>query len=182
MKKEDRKIWLFALLLIVSTLFILLTIIKQSRDKNNIWKSYDEFNYADVFLNATLVNDRTIYWSLEDIISDFVSSYTIEEVYNSETESSITYEDYYNALSENYRKFLGKERYLEVSSSFLKKFMIENEYEGASMESSGLIDSVYSVEENVYLCNLTSKIKESSGYIVIGLNPEEKSFSIMYME
>ena len=183
MKKEDKKIWLYALILVVIVLLILLRIFKNNANKDNLWYDYDEFSYANAFLKATRVEDRTIYWALDDIVSQFVDSYMSSgKTYGDVDESTITYEDYYYALYEGYQNHLGKDGYMELAKAFLEKFMIENEMEFASMESNGLIDSVYMIQENVYMCDLTSKIKQTSAYIVIKLDPQDTSFEIMYME
>lgn len=182
MKKEDKKIWLFALVLVLILLIILVSIFNKNASKDNLWQDYSKFSYADAYLNATKVQDRTIYWTLDKIISDYIGSYSSDVTYDNIGDNNVTYEDYYDALYEGYQKYLKKEGYLETAKNFLQKFMIQNDVEAYSMETEGLIDSIYMVEENIYLCNLSSKIQQTNAYIIIGLNTDNLSFKIMYME
>lgn len=183
MKNEDKKIWLFALVLLVVILGIILGIIRNNANEKILWYNYEKFSYADLFLRAKKVEDREVYWTINDIIADFVSSYVKPgETYNDASTMPATYEDYYNVLYENYRDHLGKKGYLEVSKTFLEKFVIRNDIEAASIKSYDIIDSIYLVEENIYLCNLSCDTNNTKAYIVLKLNSDEKTFEIMYME
>lgn len=181
MEREDKRIILFALVLVVIILGILLFIINRSEARKSLWNNYDDLTYADIFLEATLVEDRGIYWALDDIVSKFIESSLSDELDLSA--NTVNYKDYYEVLYDNYKKHLGKNGYDKVATNFFSKFVASETIEETTVESTNLIDAIYLVDEDTYLCNLTSKIKQDVfASIVIRLNTDTKSFEIMYIE
>ena len=134
----------------------------------------------DLISSATLTYERSIYYTLEDIITNFISSYNIRN-FDSNVSS---YEEYYEVLNDSYKYRLGKEQYLKLSQSFFKHF----EFLSDGMDpttvyvSQNIIRSIYDLGEDRYVCKLSVYGKEDYGYIGIKLNPSKKSYEIFYLE
>lgn len=169
----------FLVVVIVFT-FVLQTIFTQ---KNNI--NYKEQNGQELFKSGYVYDDREVYWILNDIIYTFVSSYEDELVYsNTDEKNNDNYnrEEFYTVLSDEYKKVLSKNKYLEVSKNMLNKFVIGNR----NVRKNNFIAEVRKLNvkeyaDNMYICKLNTENQEDS-YIGIKLIPSTKSYSIFYLE
>ena len=171
-KRVDSKLMLFTLVLVLITLLLLNYFLENNRT-DGIW-NYKELTTADsiIYLGEE-TKDRTTYYILESIVKDYLNSY-VNTYSESINENKIMYEDYYNYLSKNYKKFLNKTEYIEISKNFWEKFYVktQSEYEVSDhMDSNG-----------VYLCKLESSYTGKTGYIAIALQKTTNSYTIVYIE
>lgn len=155
-------------------LWLATSIIQMVTNQNHI--DYPKAD-ADYFLEqGTEVLDREIYWTLNDIISQYIHSYRFTEGGDGEYTPS----DYYKALSLSYQSFLGKRKYQTTATTFFKKFEIDTGEE-KNMKVTQIISSVYQMKENEYFCQL-SGTNDQVAYIGILLKPHEEKFEIFYIE
>ena len=70
---------------------------------------YKKTDITDLLIFSSTVKDRDIYWNLDGIVTEFISSY------KSGTNKDIKETKYYyNALDPDYKKYLGKKKYNEI--------------------------------------------------------------------
>lgn len=165
--------------LILAICFLLIIIVLLWISKQIFNK--DEFDYRkithDDFIYSGLINtDRQIYWSLNEIISNILNSYK-----NIGKEEGIKPEDYYDVLSEDYKEYLGKRKYKKLINEFLQKFVVKNSYT-TTIKTSRIIENVYYLNNNRYICELSTASEENKAYIGITLNTSNKTYNIFYIE
>lgn len=165
--------------LILAICFLLIIIVLLWISKQIFNK--DEFDYRkithDDFIYSGLINtDRQIYWSLNEIISNILNSYK-----NIGKEEGIKPEDYYDVLSEDYKEYLGKRKYKKLINEFLQKFVVKNSYT-TTIKTSRIIENVYYLDNNRYICELSTASEENKAYIGITLNTSNKTYNIFYIE
>ena len=99
--------------------------------------------------------------------------------------NNISYVDYYQALDEDYQKYLGKSNYLKVAQEFFDKFRIKNIEGGidSTIKANGNIDRYYkSYDSDRYICILNTVTGETYGYIGIELNTNKNTYKIFYLK
>lgn len=176
-KRVDSKLTLFTLVLVLIALLLLNYLLSNSRD-NGIW-DYDKItSLKDIMYQGEKVTDRETYYVLETIIYDYLDSYIVD----SSDKDNITYEDYYNFLTENYRKHLNKKGYKEVAGEFLNKFYINMDSDYEAMYKYQLLKEIYLLDENVYVCKLQSKRNNETAYIALRVDKAQMTFNIVYIE
>lgn len=185
----NNKTLLVILSLVLVLLIIFNVIFKSERNKDNI--NYGKITAQDLIYGATEVKDRKLYFTLESIISKYILSYddAVDSNNNKvdlEINSDYSYKDYYEALNEDYKKYLDKEGYIKVAKFFLDKFFIESVGENIEiqyfMDTNQLIQGVYEIDENMYICRLYSSYNKTEGYIGIYLDEENTQFQIFIIE
>ena len=173
-KEIDSKLWLLTSVLVLIVL-LLFNYLFKGNSTDPIW-NYKEITSA---INLTYlgekIDDRKIYYTLENIVDDYVNSYIVNE-------DKSSYKYYYQYLREDYKKYLGKKKYYEVSESFLKKFYININSDYEKMDTSQLIKQVYLFDNNVYLCILEGRYKKETGYFAVMLNESSNTYNIVYIE
>ena len=176
-KKIDSKLLLVTLVLVLIALLLLNKLMESNRT-DEIWNYKEITTAANITYLGERITDREIYYTLENIINQYLDSYINK--YNDE--DKITYKDYYNYLSENYKKYLSQKEYLAVAEKFLNKFYINIESDYESMYKYQILKQIYKFDNNVYLCKLECKRNGEVGYIAFQINESELIFNIMYIE
>lgn len=138
---------------------------------------YKNTDSMDLLISSSEINDRNIYWNLNEIISQFINSY--QSSFNNEIKD-LDY--YYGALDPNYKKFLGKKKYIENSNNLITKVIGENK-DVFSMLPEQLITSMYRLDDydNAYLCKLTTVNETEEAYIGIILDTDHNKYNIFYI-
>lgn len=137
---------------------------------------YNNLNSSDLIESGYITNDRTVYWSLNEIISNILSSYK-----NAGEGDSIAPSDFYSALTEEYREYLGKSKYNKLINSFLEKFIINNSYT-TTIKTTRIINEIYYMGNYRYICELSTSSNDVKAYIGIILNQTNSTYSIFYIE
>lgn len=182
---SKQKLLFFATCLVL--LIVISTVLMSFRLGYDVIDYKKENAYTFIF-NSTEDNDRNTYWTLNSIILPFLESY--QTVENMDISDLIEYkydgyslDDYYKALDTDYKKYLGKKKYLEVSKKMMEKMVSRNE-NGFVLKKEDLIKRIYKLNlyDNAYLCELNTVDKSSTAYIGIILDTEKSKYSIFYIE
>ena len=176
-KRVDSKLLLFTLVLVLITL-LLLNFLFEGNRTDSVWNYKEITTATDVMYLGEKVTDREIYYTLETIINQYLDSYIKPKT----NEDKVMYEDYYDYLTENYRKYLSKREYKQVAEKFLNKFYININSDYEAMYTYQLLKDIYAFENNVYLCKLVSKRNNEVGYIAFQISQSELAFNIVYIE
>ncbi len=156
------------------------------KEDNNI--DYKNFNIDDILVYSTETKTREEYWILNDIIYSFLSSYNKEispnGILNIEQSSVYTRESYYKVLSNSYRKYLSKSKYMDLSKTMMEKFISYKENK-KQIKTENLIEKIFILDDfkygqNMYLCKLNTERENTTSYIGIKLL-ENNSYSIFYI-
>lgn len=160
-------------LIIIIIVFYMLKSIT-SNDEGIDYKNTDTI---DLVITSTQINDRDVYWNLNKIVSEFINSY--QSSFNKDVKD-LNY--YYGALDSNYKKFLGKKKYLESSNNLINKVVGENK-DVFTLLPDPLITKVYRLNDydNAYLCELSVKNENDEAYIGIILDTEHTKYNIFYI-
>lgn len=173
--RVDTKLLLFTLVLVLITLLLLNYFFIGNR-VDGIW-NYDEITTAtDVMYSGTKVTDRETYYTLESIVNQYMESYVEKE------DEKTNYKEYYNYLTENYKKHLGRRKYIEVAEKFLKKFYVNIDSDYEYMNTNRIVKNIYEFDNNIYLCELRSNTTNEMGYIAFQVNDSQLAFNIVYIE
>lgn len=176
-KKVDSKLLLFTLVLVLITLLLLNYLLEGNREVG-IWNYKEITTATDVIYMGQKVTDRDTYYTLETIVNQYLNSYINE---NNDDEK-IMYEDYYNYLTEGYKKHLSKKEYIEVAKNFLNKFYVNINSDYETMYTYQILKDIYDMGNNIYMCKLQSKRNNEIGYIAFQVNQSELAFNIVYIE
>ena len=172
--KQKLVLGIICLVLIIVVFSILKSVVNTSDEVID----YDNTDSIDLIISSSEINDRDIYCSLNRIISEFINTY--QSSYNDEIKD-LDY--YYNALDPNYKKFLGKKKYREVSNNLITKVM--GEEKGVfSIIPEPLITEIYRLYDydNAYICKLATKNNDNEAYIGIILDTENTKYNIFYID
>ena len=172
--KQKLALGIVCLVLIIVVFSILRSVINTSDEVID----YDNTDSIDLIISSSEINDRDIYWTLNGIISNFINTY--QSSYNDEIKD-LDY--YYNALDPNYKKFLGKKKYREVSNNLVTKVMGEDK-DIFSTIPEPLITEVYRLNDydNAYICRLATQNTYTEAYIGIILDTENTKYNIFYID
>lgn len=174
-RKVDSKLLLFTLVLVLIALLLLNHFLNKNR-VDGVW-NYKEIETAtDVMYKGERVTDRTVFYTLETIINEYLNSY----INTNNDKEKIMYDEYYNYLTESYKGYLNKKEYKEVAKNFLNKFYVDTG--DGSMYTYQLLKDIYKFDNDVYLCKLTSKRNNETGYIALQINEAKQAFKIVYIE
>ena len=173
-KRVDSKLLLITLILVLITLLLLNNFLKKGRTEE-LW-DYSSNNSASIIMYlGEKVTDRETYYTLENIVNQYLDSYIDDG-----SKEKMLYDDYYDCLTDGYKKFLGRKKYKEVAKNFLERFYININSNYETMYKQKIIKGIYKFDNNVYLCQLQRKNKDS--YIAFQLNELNESFNIVYIE
>lgn len=170
---KQRLVLLITFLVLIVIVFYFLKDITSEREGID----YKNTEVIDLLTSSYEINERDVYWNLDKIISEFIYSYKSE--FNDQINDL---EYYYGALDPNYKKFLRKKKYIEISNNLITKVLGENKDMFATL-SSDFITSVYRLDEydNAYLCKLKTVNSTEEAYIGIVLDTEHKKYNIFYI-
>ena len=164
--------------IVVLLILILITYIAFSVAKST---DYSKIQPSDYILKYEIQTDRKTYWILETIVSNYIYSSRYDET----TKNDVSYVDYYDDLDSEYKKYLGKSKYLKVANSFFDKFKFSSTLDGteSSIKTNNLIESYYvdPSNSNKYICKLNTASEDDFAYIGIILNTSKKTYSIFYL-
>ena len=76
---------------------------------------------------------------------------------------------------------MGKGKYKKLINEFLQKFVVKNSYT-TTIKTSRIIENVYYLNNNRYICELSTASEENKAYIGITLNTSNKTYNIFYIE
>lgn len=168
------------LILIITILILLIVIfgILKSVTKKSEGIDYKSTSTDDLMMRSSSNNDRDVYWNLNKIVYDFINTY--QSKFTKEIKD-VGY--YYDALDPNYRKYLGKRKYMDKANNLITK-VIGEEKDVFSLIPKPLIVSVYKMYEydNAYICELSTQNENDKAYIGIILNTEKKKYNIFYID
>ncbi len=171
------------ILLSIGTAFLSSTAKKDS----NV--NYKEFSLDEILNSSEEIKAREEYWILNNIIYSFLSSYNLEisstGLVNSNNTKTYTRESYYKVLSSDYRKYLKKSKYMEISKNMMEKF-VQYSNNKIYVKDSNLISNIYLIDEykygkNMYICKLNTVKIDTTSYIGIQLL-ENNTYTIFYIE
>lgn len=173
------------LILLISFLFlvILATFILKNIFDDNRNIDYKKQTIEDLYNEAFINNDRQTYWILDSIISSFITSYQLELTDNNTEKSIYKREDFYQVLSNDYKKVLSKRKYLEKSKEMCNKFIVGS----GNVKKNDFIEEVRQLDQrkylsNMYIVKLKTVLKDSKSYIGIKIIPDTRNYSIFYLE
>ena len=126
-----------------------------------------------------IIADSAIkFYELQDIITKFINSYLGNDDDNTD------YKNYYETLTDEYKKYLSKSKYYEVTENLCNKFVVTDSVDTTiNMRTNGILKSVYVYDTDKYICKLQGNNEEVS-YIGIKLieNTKEPYAQIFYLE
>lgn len=158
-------------LIFLSSLFGYLA--RKSDEKNIDYQNIT----SDKFINDSVTShDKVVFYELQDVINKFIGAYSDEE--------KNSYEDYYETLTSEYKKYLSKNKYKDTVIKFYDKFECTDTVDtGIKMCTDGILKQVYEFDTNKYICKLES-FNKSDAYIGIKLieNVKEPYAQIFYIE
>ena len=178
---------LLLVLTIILVLFIIINYLINNLEKPEY--DYESLSVSKLMYQGEEIKDRKIYYTLESIIVKYLSSYygtdsKGNEIYLEE-EPEYNYQEYYEAMTDEYKNYLGKEGYLETAEEFLNKFYIQgdSEIEGHNyMYTYNIIKEIYKIKQDTYICEVHCDINNKYGYIGIVLNTDAQEFRIFILE
>lgn len=176
-------------IIIFSFLLIFLIIISVLIKKYDPFRKIDYKNItiSHLLMESVVSYDRDTYWILNDILLSFLYSGTTNTISaNGEgSESNLYYkfstEEYYDALTDDYQKFLSEEKYLELANKLISNFK-ENYEVLISATNIAPIRKVYKCNQysgDLYLVKLNTS---TNSYIGIELFKDVAKYRIFYME
>lgn len=181
-KKIDSKIMLLALVLILIVLLLLNWLLGKNT-YNGVWDYKNIDSASELIYLGEKVKDRSTYYTLEGIVEDYLNSFLVKVGQNQE--GTLNYTEYYDYLTELYRKHLNQEEYNSVAHKFLSKFYVnaKSEYETMEyMDTENVIKNIYLFDDNIYLCELRSSSTGNSGYIAFALKENDNIYKLVYIE
>lgn len=181
---SKQKLVFFAICLV---LLIVFTAIISSLNFGPKMIDYKKMDVYDILIDSTETNDRETYWTLNNIILNFMKSYqTVEKM---DTSKLVEYhytgyslDEYFNALDPEYKKFLGKKKYLNTAKQMISKMVTWND-NGFVLKDEDIIDTIYKLDKyDAYLCSLKDTDLDKETYIGIILDKEKKEYNIFYIQ
>lgn len=158
----------------------------------NKYNPFDKVDYRKLTINDLLDNstpdyNRENYWILNNILLEFLYSNsentTSKNGEGSEANMYFNYntEEYYEVLTNDYKKYLSKEKYLELSNNVITNFK-ENYKVLVNATNIAPIRKVYKCNiysDNLYIVKLNTS---NNSYVAIELFKDISKFKIFYME
>lgn len=178
MSQKQKNIFLVIVVIILILVTWIFRIFTTNRKLKSgaVIKDYKKIQDGSYFTTQSYPTyDRKLYWNLNDIIAEFIEA----SKYASSGKSFST-DNYYEALTPEYKVFLGERKYLDVSEKFLKKFVITGVQE-ETYKTFDIISQVYEFQDNMYICELKGTDNQIA-YMGILLNESNKTFEIFYIE
>lgn len=132
----------------------------------------------DIITNQKITYDREIYYIFENILKNFIDSYSNEN-------NTSSYKDYYNVLNSSYKSKLSRKEYQKICISFFKRLTVDASSELSSMteiSNENIVRSMYDLGDDKYVCVVGLPDQSDYGYLGIKLNRNKKTFEIFYLE
>ena len=187
-KEVNTKLMLVTAILVLIVL-LLLNYFLANANINEVWDYKNIESISDVIMYGQRIEDRTIYYNLEAIVTKYLNSYKNFDTIIEDTEDEkVLYQDYYKHLTKDYKKHLSKKEYIKVAKKFLEKFYVDSTSSQEAMDFIAFMDTeqvlkeVYAYEDNVYLCELESKYTNEKGYIAVQIDTNLSAFYIVYIQ
>lgn len=178
MSQKQKTIFLVIILIILILVTWIFRIFTTNRRLKSgaVIKNYNEIQDGSYFTTQSYPTyDRKLYWNLNDIIAEFIEASNYKN-----SDKSFSTDNYYEALTPEYKAYLGERKYLEISEKFLNKFEISNSQE-KRYKTYNIIEKVYVFQDNMYICELKGS-KDQIAYMGIRLDESNKTFEIFYID
>ena len=111
-KTKQKIIFLITALVALIFLSSLFGYLSRRSDEKNI--DYSNITGESIINNSVIVYEKITFYELQDVIDDFINAYSSNE--------KNSYENYYETLTSEYRKYLSKNKYKEKVIKFYDKF------------------------------------------------------------
>lgn len=182
-KELDKNVkQIIILSLIVIVLFVGTTILKNIPNKTTFVWNYKKIESAkNVLAYGNINKDRYLYWNLKDIIYNYLSTMQDSEIDETENDIKADYKQYYDILTEKYKKHLNEKEYEEKAINFILCFL-EEDHLGYKYVGDFVIKKIYEYDDNMYLCIVSNDVLTEDRYIGIKLDENKPKFSIFYIE
>lgn len=159
---------------LVIIIFIVLVIVLVSWTL--IASSYKEIdNYVQNISEKNLITDHSTFYTVDEILNRFLQKFV-----------DANKDEVYDLMSTNYKMNKKKEEFDKAYEDFRSIILYENtsEYEQGQYigKSEGLLNKLYKVSSNLYVCLLKSEYNENNYYVLLRLNDREKTFQILDFE
>lgn len=174
-KRIDSKLMLFTVVLVLITL-LLLNYLFKNNSKEKIWDYNNITTAEDIIYIGNKVEDRKIYYNIEQIVKDYITSYEVVD------KNEKTYVDYYKYLSEDYKKVLNKKEYKKVAEHFFDKLKTTYSSGYKKIEKNNILKELFKLDNNLYLGKVQSDYSENYGYIAILFNEKSFQYEIVWIE
>ena len=164
-------------LLLIIVVFSVLKNVTSKNDKAIDYKTADEYTFL---IASSEESDRDVYWTLNKIVYEYLSSY--QNSYNSKIKG---FDYYYGALDPDYKKYLGKKKYLTLSKNLIKKVLGDkaDSQDDFYILPEPLITKVNKLNnyDNAYFCEISTLNEGENAYIGIILDTEKSKYNIFYI-
>ena len=174
-QRIDSKLMLFTVVLVLITL-LLLNYLFENNSKKGVWDYKETTTAASVMYQGEKVEDREVYYTVEQIIRDYINSY---DAYG---DDAFTYKDYYNYLSKEYKKNISKKEYEVKAEEFFNKLKIKYNTGYEMIDNTNILKDLYKLDNNVYVGKVQSDYSDSYGYIAIQFNQQSLDYQILWIE
>lgn len=174
--KRQKIIFLITALVALIFLSSLFGYLSRKSDEKVI--DYKSANGENIIADSAITYDKIKFYELQDIITKFINSYLEND------EDNTNYKNYYKTLTDEYKKYLSKSKYYEVTKNLCNKFVVTDSVDITKMmRTNGILKSVYVYDTDKYICKLQGNNEEVS-YIGIKLieNTKEPYAQIFYLE
>ena len=177
---NKQKLAFLILILAVLVVFTLL-IQKYLRQDNSRKVDYSNDSGSTLVANSDLLEDRAIFWQLNEIINSYFNSYSEYNDLGEKKKDYFSYKNYYDILTDDYKSKLSKSGYIEVANKFFAKFMPDALDDGDPVISEvNVLGRAYKFDTNKYICLIQTG--HELAYIGIELVPSTKNWYIFYLE
>lgn len=176
---KNKKLYILSGILLIVALAIATNFIRKNLG-SDVYNT-DIKNRQDLLNPTSITYDREIYYTIDNILTEFVSSYSIDD----SLKASASYEEYYDVLSKSYKDKLGKKQYKEKAETFFKRLEYTT---GSEMDkrdiivSRNIIRSIFDIGDDMYVCSVGIINKNDIGYIGIKLNKMKNTYEIFYLD
>lgn len=184
--KEKLALSITVLVLVVVIMSVLVNL-----NDDEVKVEYENFNVENAIKESITTTNRQIYVDLNEIISNYLAAYNMDIKAADEnvdfSKIKYTREEYYNVLSDDYKKKLSKKDYMRLSEEFCDKFITTSKYGEYVEIKNNNINNIYILPsnkygKNMYMCKLNTAQKGSTAYIGLNLDQVQKIYSIFYIE
>ncbi|MCX8074430.1 MAG: hypothetical protein N2749_02445 [Clostridia bacterium] len=173
----------YILLIVVLVLLIVGNVIFKavSNKSNKIKINYKNENGVTLVQKSLTNSDYSTYVTLNDIVQKYFESYLNSNNKNVSADF-VSYMGYYDVLSSEYKKYLSKNKYLDLSKHFFERYFSNFKKQYENISDQKIINKIYTFDTDRYICLLTDGNTDNSYFLGIELNPNYKTWNIFYIE
>lgn len=155
-------------------------------NRYNLYSVID-YNSEDIYSllsKSSVENDRDVYWTINDIVLEILASnYKNNLSVNSYGETNYKFDtsDYYSLLINDYKKYLKKDKFVDLTVNLIESY--GNNYENKNLSSEIVpIRKIYKCDDlngDYYIVQLNTS---TDNYIGIKLIKDVQKFNIFYVQ